>query len=130
MTRADRPLGNKLELVYLERWTEENKTADRPRAMANNIDKYWLSDAFIFNGSYFKVKQIQLGYTLPTKISSKLGISRLRSYVSFDDWFTVTSYPGFDPEASAAGVDVNATGLDKGSYPTSKKFVFGVNVSF
>ena len=130
MTRSDRPLGNKLELVYSERWTEDNKTADRPRAMANNIDKYWVSDAFIFDGSYFKIKQIQLGYTLPSNITSKLGISRLRSYVSLDDWFTLTSYPGFDPEASAAGVNVNATGLDKGAYPTSKKFVFGISVSF
>lgn len=130
MTRSDRPLGNKLELVYSERWTEDNKTADRPRAMSNNIDKYWVSDAFIFDGSYFKIKQIQLGYTLPSNITSKLGISRLRSYVSLDDWFTLTSYPGFDPEASAAGVNVNATGLDKGAYPTSKKFVFGISVSF
>ncbi len=130
MTRSDRPLGNKLELVYDARWTETNKTADAPRAEANNMDKYWVSDAFVFDGSYFKIKQIQLGYTIPSKVTSKLGISRLRSYVSVDDWFTFTSYPGFDPEASAAGVDVSATGLDMGSYPTSKKFVFGINVTF
>jgi len=54
-------------------------------------------------------------------------IENVRVYTSFDDWFTFTKYPGFDPEISGVG---RSMGVDKGSYPTSKKVVFGVNVTF
>jgi hypothetical protein len=77
---------------------------------------------------YFKIKQIQLGYSLPKNLLQKVFISNLRLYVSLDDFFTFTSYPGLDPEAAA-----NATsgmGIDKGSYPNSKKVVFGLNLEF
>ena len=83
----------------------------------------------MFGGSYFKFKQIQLGYTLPTKFTKKFLVSNLRLSVSLDDFFTITSYPGADPET--ASVDSGASrGWDNGSYPTSKKIVFGVNVTF
>lgn len=55
----------------------------------------------VFNGSYFKIKQIQLGYSLPKQWINKVFINNLRLYVSLEDFFTFTSYPGFDPEASA-----------------------------
>jgi hypothetical protein len=54
-------------------------------------------------------------------------IDNIRVYASFDDWFTFTKYPGFDPEIIGQGAGM---GVDKGSYPTSKKMVFGVNVTF
>ena len=54
-------------------------------------------------------------------------IDQLRIYASMDDWFTFTKYPGFDPEIIGAGASM---GVDKGNYPTSKKVVFGVNISF
>ena len=82
----------------------------------------------VFDGSYFKIKQIQLGYTLPKRLVSKAALSSARLYLSLDDYFTFTSYKGFDPEASA-----NATsgmGIDKGAYPMSKKFVIGFNIEF
>jgi len=66
---------------------------------------------------------------LPKQILSKVHISNMRLYVSLDDYFTFTKYPGFDPETSSANSG-NGIGVDKGSYPTSKKFMFGVNVSF
>ena len=59
------------------------------------------SDAAVFSGSYFKIKQIQLGYTLPKAISSVAGISNLRVYCSLDDFFTITKYPGADPETAS-----------------------------
>jgi hypothetical protein len=57
-------------------------------------------------------------------------MSNLRVYVSLDDWFTFTKYPGLDPETSAVGGGSSSLGIDYGSYPMSKKVVFGVNVSF
>jgi hypothetical protein len=83
----------------------------------------------VFDGSFFKIKQIQLGYSLPKAWLQKAFINNLRAYISLDDFFTFTSYPGFDPEASA-GAAISAMGVDKGSYPTSKKIVFGINIEF
>ena len=80
------------------------------------------------DGSYFKIKQIQLGYTFPKNLIKKLYMTNLRIYASFDDWFVFTNYPGFDPEASAGSTTL--LGVDKGSYPNSKKAVIGINVAF
>ena len=129
MTRTDYPKRNRMSFYYDERWTETNTTASRPRPNAVGEENYWYSDANIFDGSYFKIKQIQLGYTLPQKLTKKIFIQNLRLYVSLDNWFTFTKYPGFDPEASSAG-STSGMGLDKGSYPISKKMTFGLNVTF
>ena len=129
ITRPDYASSNKLkEVIFDDRWTTTNTSGSKPRAGANDIDKYLVSDALVYSGNYFKIKQIQLGYTLPKSLISKVGISHARVYASLDDYFTISSYPGFDPEASA-----NATtgmGVDKGAYPTSKKMVLGFNVEF
>jgi len=129
INRSDFPQYNKLkEVFYDNRWTPANPSGTVPRAGANNMDKYQVSDALVYDGDYFKIKQIQLGYTLPSKWTSAAYISNLRVYVSLDDFFTFTKYPGFDPE-----VAVNATsgmGIDKGSYPGSKKLVLGASIQF
>jgi TonB-dependent starch-binding outer membrane protein SusC len=91
--------------------------------------KFFSSDAAVFSGSYFKIKQIQLGYTLPKAISSVAGISNLRVYCSLDDFFTITKYPGADPETASINSGASR-GFDNGTYPTSKKVVFGINVTF
>ncbi len=91
--------------------------------------EFWSSSAVVFKGDYFKIKQIQLGYTLPKKLTKKILIDSLRLYVSMDDWFVFTKYPGFDPETASTGSS-QGMGLDKGSYPNAKKLLFGVNVSF
>lgn len=129
LTRTDYPKRNRLKLYYDERWTETNTTAPRPRPNCVDEDKYWYSDANIFDGSYFKIKQIQLGYTIPQSLIHKVAISDLRIYVSLDNWITFTSYPGFDPEAASISA-TSGMGLDKGSYPISKKLTFGLNLAF
>lgn len=116
------------EVFYDNRWTADNHAGTVPRASANNMEKYITSDAMIYDGSYFKIKQIQLGYTLPKNLLKKAYIGNLRLFCSLEDFITFTSYPGFDPEASA-----NATsgmGIDKGGYPSMKKVVFGLNIEF
>ena len=127
--RPDYMSSNKLkEVFYDNRWTTENPNGTVPRAGANRMERYITSDAMVYDGSYFKIKQIQLGYTLPKNILKKAFINNLRVYCSLDDFFTFTSYPGFDPEASANAI--TGMGIDKGGYPTSKKVVFGINVEF
>ena len=91
--------------------------------------EFWSSSAVVFRGDYFKIKQIQLGYTLPKKWTKKIFINDLRIFASMDDWFVITKYPGFDPETASTG-STSGMGLDKGSYPNSKKLMFGVNISF
>ena len=129
INKPDFATSNKMkEVMFDDRWTPTNTSGTRPRAGANDIDKYVDSSAMIYDGSYFKFKQIQLGYSLPKNLIKKVGISHVRVYASLDDFFTISKYPGFDPEASA-----NATtgmGVDKGAYPTSKKVVLGFNIEF
>lgn len=127
-TRVDRPNGNKLTYFYDDRWTTSNTDGTIPRPGANQIDYFYASDGVVFDGSFFKIKQIQLGYTIPSNLSKKLFISNLRVYASLDDWITFSDYIGYDPEVSTnAG---NSLGIDKGSYPIAKKFMFGVNLTF
>ncbi len=126
INRADYPT-NRLTEFTNNRWTESNKQGDKPRAGATDYDKYLMSDAVVYDGSYFKIKQIQLGYTLPKSLLKKVQIDNVRVYGSLEDFFTFTSYPGFDPETTGTG---SSLGLDKGVYPNSKKVVFGLSVSF
>ncbi|MBP5336653.1 MAG: TonB-dependent receptor [Bacteroidales bacterium] len=91
--------------------------------------EFWSSSAVVFNGDFFKIKQIQLGYSLPKKWLNKVFIDSLRVYASMDDWFVFTKYPGFDPETASTGSS-NGMGLDKGSYPNAKKLMFGINLTF
>ena len=112
-------------LYYYEQAGKTIPTIDK---IYDKID-FWSSSATIFKGDYFKIKQIQLGYTLPKKWLGKVGMNAVRAYVSMDDWFIFTQYPGFDPEAATTGGSTGR-GLDKGNYPNAKKLMFGVNLSF
>lgn len=127
--RSMRVQANTLQYFFDRRWTTPGQEAKYPSAKLMNYayDKYCQSSALVFNGSYFKIKQIQLGYTFPKKLINKIHISSLRLYVSLDDWFLFTKYPGFDPEVS---VSTNGLGIDYGQYPSRKKTVFGLNLSF
>jgi hypothetical protein len=130
MVSADRPLINGIDTYWKDSWR-----ADRTNAKYTDMKKvatdwkFFSSDAAVFSGSYFKIKQIQLGYTLPKAISSVAGISNLRVYCSLDDFFTITKYPGADPETASMNSGASR-GFDNGTYPTSKKVVFGINVTF
>ena len=122
LNRPDYTL-NKLTYFTEDRWTPTNKTGRNPRAGASEMSKYYTSSASVFDGSFFKIKQIQLGYTFPQKWMKTIKVQNLRVYGSLDDFFTFSDYPGFDPEVTNMGVD-------KGSFPTSKKIVAGVSLTF
>ena len=122
---------NKLTALTDNRWkasntAEQNLKATNPRAGANGMNYYMTSDAMVMDGSYFKIKQIQLGYTFPKSWMKKIGFENIRVYGSLEDFFTFTSYPGLDPEITGVG---SSLGVDKGSYPTSKKMVFGLSLT-
>ena len=134
MMSADRPRVNGLDYWWKDSYRQNEDgswtTGQFPDMKAVSSDwVFFSSSANVFSGAYFKFKQIQLGYTLPQNITKKFLVSNLRVSVSLDDYFTITNYPGADPETSS--FDNGASrGWDNGNYPTSKKIVFGLNVTF
>ena len=102
--------------------------------------RYWFSDGVVFDGSFLKVKQIQLGYSLPKSLLNKITFSNARVYVSLEDCFTISDYPGIDPEASSSSVHSvrvgseesgeKSIGIDRGFYPMSRKVLFGLSITF
>jgi TonB-linked SusC/RagA family outer membrane protein len=125
--RTDRITSNKPKFYYTDRWTGPNSTNSWFRA--DNSNKFaYESDLMVFDGSYMRIKQIQLGYTLPSQISQIIKMSKARIYVSLDDYFTFTKYPGMDPEANDYRND--AQGIDRGVYPIPRKIIAGINITF
>ena len=128
--KADRPETNRLSTYYTDAWTTPGQQAKHASMeyQRNSAITYFYSNAQLFDGSYFKIKQIQLGYTLPKSLLKKVGVESLRIYGSLDDFFLFTSYPGLDPEASSG--NTSQLGIDLGNFPSSKKVVFGFNLTF
>ncbi|MBR5432610.1 MAG: TonB-dependent receptor, partial [Bacteroidales bacterium] len=130
MTRGDNFSANTLKEFYTKAWQSPSSTGYiHPKP--SNRDRYIVASTDrLFDASFFKIKQLQLGYTIPRSVASKIKLSNCRVYVSLDDWFTFTKYPGLDPEVSHFSQSSSGLGIDYGSYPISKKLVFGLNVSF
>jgi len=123
-------MGNGLTNGYatlLNRWTPTNTATDMHKAVEDPSPT--LSDRFVEDGSYLRLKNITLGYTLPTKIASKLKIKNARFYITGQNLATWTKYTGFDPEVSRNGQDVLNSGIDNGVYPNSKTILGGVSIS-
>lgn len=118
---------NKLTVFTNDRWTPSNTQATNPRAGCSAQTDWMQSDASIFKADYFKIKQIQLGYRIPKKIAQAVKLEGARLYLSLEDYFTFTKYPGLDPEINGIG---NALGVDMSSYPISKKSVLGLSITF
>ncbi len=125
--RTDRQTANKPYFFYANRWTGEGST--NTWFAANASDPYiYNSDLMIFDGSYARIRQLQLGYTLPSNILNKIRFKIARVYVSLDDFFTFTKYPGVDPEGGSNGG--NSIGIDRGGYPIPRKAVVGLTFTF
>lgn len=113
------------------RWKKAGDVASMPSATQQINDKmFYNSDAFVQDASYFKIKQIQLGYNMPKQWIKKLTLENLRLYASLDNFFTFTNYKGADPESSAAMGAASSMAFDYGAYPSAKTFSFGVNLAF
>lgn len=120
--------GGKASTAHLDRWTEENLDATYPRLSMKDSKKNWMNSTFwTQNSSYLKMRNIQIGYTIPKQVLAHTSITRLRVYCSVDNLFTITGFDGVDPEAA-----YNMKDLSVGSsyYPLTRNYSFGVNLSF
>ena len=130
-------LQNISEEYYLNRWTESNRSTEYARITRADLNGNTRpSDVFVEDGSYLRLRNIQIGYTLPSAILENLNIERVRVYVNAQNLLTFTKYSGLDPEiGQIADPDtgernVTMTGVDVGTYPSSKFFGVGLNVTF
>jgi TonB-linked SusC/RagA family outer membrane protein len=121
--------GEKSTELLNNSWTPTNTGATVPKAsnLSNFSTNTQSCSYYIENGSYLRLKNLQLGYTLPESITSKVNIGSLRVYIQGVNLFTVTKYTGLDPELG--GSDTNF-GIDSGNYPLVKQYLIGLNVSF
>ena len=98
--------------------------------VADRNDNLRLSDFYIEPGDYLRLKNIQLGYTFPSKLTEAAGIEKFRIYAGAKDLVTITGYPGLDPEIAARREDPTNQGIDIGVYPRPRVFIFGLNAVF
>jgi TonB-dependent starch-binding outer membrane protein SusC len=112
------------------RWVGENtqNNARYPRMNANDINNGLYSDRFIEDGSYLRIKTLQIGYTVQPSMLTRLHMRTLRIYVSTQNLFTFTKYTGMDPEIGMR--DALDLGVDRGTYPQARVFSLGMNISF
>jgi TonB-linked SusC/RagA family outer membrane protein len=128
--RTDRPHCNTYSWYWENSWKKDGSNTNPKFPGTTYWDQQTFSSTYnLFDGSYFKIKQVQLGYTLPRKVLSKVGVSSLRVYASLENFFCFTSYPGLDPETASSG-SASSLGIDMGSYPSAKQLILGLNLSF
>lgn len=125
----------RIDLVYanqpawiLGRWTGPGTSDKLPRvAVIDNNNNWRSSDLYIKDGSYLRMKSLQLGYSLPKKMINKLYLQKIRIYMSAENLLTFTKYDGFDPEIASGGTSL---GIDMGCYPQARTFSLGANITF
>ncbi len=110
----------------LGRWTGPGTSNTLPRLALGDSKNWVISDIYVQDGSYMRVKNVTLGYTLPRSITQKINVSRLRVYIMAENLFTFTKYWGFDPEI---GTDSTSMGVDYGVYPQARTWTVGINLS-
>jgi TonB-linked SusC/RagA family outer membrane protein len=122
----------------VDSWTPENTSATIPKLQnTGSFSSDGVTNSyFISKGSYFRCKQMQIGYTIPSSTLKRFGIDRLRVYVQAANLFTITQYGGLDPELQTPpdsnGNITNTTGygIDQGNYPHTPSYLFGINLNF
>jgi TonB-dependent starch-binding outer membrane protein SusC len=121
--------GTNYRADWLDRWVGEGTSNYYPRVTYNdaNYNMATVSDFYVHDGSFLRLRNISLGYTLPAKTSEFLKIKKLRIYVAAENLLTFTKYQGFDPEI---GGGVFNNGIDHGIYPQPRTIMTGLNISF
>jgi TonB-linked SusC/RagA family outer membrane protein len=121
---------NNMVKDVLNSWTPTNTTTGIPVAKVTNYEgsNALPSEFYVENGAYFRLKNIQLGYALPSNLTSKAFIKRLRVYMGVQNAFTITKYKGYDPEVSSN--TLFSRGVDLNSYPNARVYTIGANLSF
>jgi hypothetical protein len=115
------------EKHVLGAWTGPGTSNSEPIASYGG-NNYLPSDKFIQNGSFTRVRNVTLGYTLPSGLTQKIAISQLRIYIKGSNMYTLTKFTGYSPEIGSG--DVLSSGIDYGNYPVSSVYSFGINLTF
>jgi TonB-linked SusC/RagA family outer membrane protein len=115
--------------TVLDRWTPDNHSNTMPRANTS-LASYQVTSHQIEDGSYIRLRNIQLGYTVPTEALKRFRLTSARVYVSGQNLLTITDYSGYDPEVSRYGQETLSQGTDYGSYPAAKMYLVGLNLGF
>lgn len=110
----------------LNRWNGEGTSEDYPRLVKGDPNNNFSnpSEFYLENGNYFRFKTIQLGYTLPKSLLTKIKIEKIRIYITAENLFTITKYSGYDPEIGGGTMSI-----DRGYYPQARSFMFGLNLT-
>jgi hypothetical protein len=121
--------GTNYRADWLNRWTGPGTSNTYPRVtfVDDNQNMKTVSDFFIHDGSFVRLRNITLGYTLPKSVTDYIKIKSLRFYVTAENLLTFTSYKGYDPEI---GGGVFSNGIDHGIYPQARTVLGGVNITF
>lgn len=126
LRRLDLPTAN-WTTDALGRWTGEGTSNTFPRLTKSDGNKNFSNPStfYLSKGDYFRIKVLQIGYTIPVRICEKVGIQQLRVYLSSNNLATFTKYTGFDPEIGGSSY-----GIDRGVYPQARSLTAGLNVTF
>lgn len=118
------------QTFWLDRWTPDNPGSTYPRLVSNDPNNNQRpSDFYLEDGSFIRLRNVQLGYSLPTSLLSKVKLKAARLYISANNLFTVTKYTGFDPEIGTNNNWILDTGIDKGFYPANKTVGVGLRIT-
>ncbi|SEW54307.1 SusC/RagA family TonB-linked outer membrane protein [Chitinophaga arvensicola] len=112
----------------LDRWHGEGTSNDNPRLTVEDKNRNYsnLSNYYLEDGGYFRIKNLQFGYSLPQSVTKRIGLQKIRVYVMSENLVTITKYTGYDPEIGGT----NALSIDRGIYPQARSFMGGLNVTF
>jgi len=134
LTRASGTMNSNLGTNYLTEaadfYSASNLDASLPRPSTYDNINNAVSTRFIEDGTYLRVQNVTLGYSLPSDIISKIKLTRLRVYASAQNLYTFTKYKGYDPEVGSYNQDALLSGIDNGRYPVPRQISFGFNVEF
>ena len=115
----------------LNRWTGEGTSNKYPRFVFDSANEnYRVSDLWVEDSSFLRARNIQLGYTLPSNLTQRVKIARLRLYVQAENAFTLTRYTGCDPEVTGGNGFGSDAGIDRGVYPQARTLTCGLNLNF
>jgi hypothetical protein len=123
-------LGNNRSMRMLtQSWTPGSTNAILPILDASDNLSLRPSSYFVEDGSYLRMKVLQLGYNLPANLMSRIGLERVRIYAQAQNLFTITNYSGLDPEVNFTGTGTTSQmGIDQGVYPAAKVYQLGISV--
>ena len=122
------PYANQLG-YNLERWAGQGTSNEIPSVTTGSTRNTEFSDFYVEDGSFLRLRNLQVGYTLPRKLLEKINVSYLRVYVSANNLWTLTGYSGFDPDIGSFGGPLSA-GVDYGFYPQATTIMGGFNIQF